>query len=489
MGTPSVETVADHAAEPAADAVPSDARGRQAAPPGGPWSKPYRRATAGLLITIAAGAFEVLAIGTIMPATVDDLGGLELYGWAFSAYLLANLLGLVIAGSEADHRGPSTPFFAGATIFAAGLLIGGLAPSMLVLIAARALQGFGVGLVSSVAYVVVGRGYPESGRPQMLALMSTAWVVPGLVGPGLAGVIADEIGWRWVFLGIVPLVALAALLSAPTVRTVPPGSLTAREWSRILRAALLAIGMALLLAGFGQSRLVLAIPLALAGAALTARLLPSLLPNGTMRARPGLPAAIITMGLLNLAFFGTDTFVPLALTDVRDTSTSFAGLALTAATLTWSAGSWIQAQTVRRIGARRLIRIGLAILSGGVALTVVVVATEVPVLLAPVSWAVAGLGIGLAYSALSLVVLEAAPAGQEGSATSAMQIANVVGGAVATGVGGVVISGLSSGAEASAESVTAQFALMIAVLFLALLTAGRLPALLGRGSAKQSQST
>src|SRR5215211_3806849 len=131
-------------------------------PPGGPWSRPYRRTTAGLLLTVAVGAFEALAIATILPETVDDLGGLGYYGWAFSAFMLANLVGLVIAGDEADRRGPALPFVGGIVAFTVGLLAGGLAPAMIVLILSRAIQGLGGGLLSGVAYVAMGRGYPES---------------------------------------------------------------------------------------------------------------------------------------------------------------------------------------------------------------------------------------------------------------------------------------------------------------------------------------
>jgi MFS family permease len=445
-------------------------------PPGGPWSRHYRRTTAGLLLTIASGAFEALAVATVMPATVDDLGGLGFYGWAFSAYMLTNLIGLVVAGDEADRRGPAVPFLAGVLCFTIGLLVGGFAPSMIVLILARAIQGFGSGLVNSVAYVTLGRGYPDEARPRMLALLSTAWVVPGLIGPAVAGLIATHIGWRWVFLGLAPMPFLAALLAMPTIRRIPAGALTARNWRRLRAALQLAAAMAVLLAGLGQSRLVLAGPLTIIGIAVSWTALRAVLPPGTLRARPGLPASIATMGLLNLAFFGVDAFVPLGLTDVRHTSTAFAGLALTAGTITWTAGSWLQAHYARQWSPRTLIRSGLAIIAVGIAGIIGVLTTDVSVLVGPLVWAIAGFGIGLAYSGLSLSVLDSAPPGQEGSATSAMQLANAVGGALATGIGGVLIELFSDGNTATRAGLGWQFLLMIGVLAIAILAAGRLPA-------------
>src|SRR6478609_11330913 len=96
-----------------------------------PWSPALRMLTLGALVTIVAGAFEALAVATVMPRTVDDLGGLHYYGWAFSAYLLANIVGLTVAGAESDRNGPGRPYLAGIFCFGIGLLIAGLAPAML----------------------------------------------------------------------------------------------------------------------------------------------------------------------------------------------------------------------------------------------------------------------------------------------------------------------------------------------------------------------
>ncbi|MBA3415058.1 MAG: MFS transporter, partial [Chloroflexia bacterium] len=182
---------------------------------GGPWSPTLRRLSAGLLLNVVAVAFEALAVATVMPLVASELQGQHLYGWVFSAFLLANLFGIVVAGLHADARGPAAPFVWGVVLFAAGLILGGLAPTMWALVAARALQGFGGGGLGSIAYVAVGRVYPDASRPRMLAFLSTAWVVPGLIGPALAGLVAAGPGWRWVFLGLAPLPAIAATLALP----------------------------------------------------------------------------------------------------------------------------------------------------------------------------------------------------------------------------------------------------------------------------------
>jgi MFS family permease len=164
-----------------------------------------RGLTLGLVSTITLVALESLAIGTVMPIVADELGGLALYGWVYSAFFLGNLVGIVIAGGALDRMPLHRPFAAGLVLFAAGLLIGGLAPTMLILVIGRFVQGLGGGAVGPTAYTAIGRILPERLQPRMFAMLSTAWVVPGIIGPSLAAVVGEVAGWRWVFLGLLPL--------------------------------------------------------------------------------------------------------------------------------------------------------------------------------------------------------------------------------------------------------------------------------------------
>jgi MFS family permease len=446
-----------------------------------PWSPHLRALTIGALVTIVAGAFEALAVATIMPRTVEDLGGLHYYGWSFSAYMLANIIGLTVAGAESDRQGPGKPYLAGIGFFCAGLLIAGLAPQMFVLILGRAVQGFGGGMFNSAIYVVVGRAYPESAKPRMLALMSSAWVMPGLIGPAFAGLIADYTDWRFVFLGLLPFLGIAVALAYPRIRTIGSGTVGGDpNWRRFGEATALSIGATLLIAGLGFSQLFFAIPAVLAGGAVTYLMLKRLMPEGTMRLAAGLPAAIAVMGLLNTGFFGVDAFVPLALTDIRGRSTAFAGIALTAATVTWSAGSWIQAHYSDKRSRQQIIRLGLVLIATGCVGTMTTLFDSVPVIVSPLSWGIAGLGMGFAYSGISLTVFQTATSGAEGRATSSMQLASILGTAIGTGIGGAWIAALSDGDEANRSALVAQDVLMIGILVLAFIAVRQVPRWPGR---------
>lgn len=439
---------------------------------GGVWAVGRRWLTVGLVLTIAGAAFEALAVATIMPATVAELGGLGLYGWAFSAFMLANLVGITIAGGAADRQGPAGPFLTGVALFTLGLIVAGLAPSMPVVIVGRAVQGLGGGFVSSVAYVAIGRGYPEATRPQMLAIISSAWVVPGLIGPALSGLVAELVGWRWVFLGLAPLMPLAALFAWPALRRIGGSPQSGPQWRRAGIAIALAIGVGLAQTGLGPLPQPIAALLIVGGVAIAVAALLQLLPAGSLLARRGLPAAVATAGLLNLAFFGVDAFIPLALVALRGQTAALAGLALTAATITWTTGSWVQARLATRVRRSRMVATGLLLVAFGILVVTSVIAPAVPAILATVGWAVSGLGIGLAFSTLSLVALESAKPGQEGSAAAAIQLANQLGVSLGTAMGGAIVGAF--GEQAVGAGLLIQFPLMAVVAVGAILTALRI---------------
>ena len=164
------------------------------------------------------------------------------------------------------------------------------------------------------------------------------------------------------------------------------------------------------------------------------------MPPGTFTARGPLPAAVLSRGVLTFAFFAPDIFVPLTVTTIRGESVVVSGIALTAGTLAWTTGAWIQERTVFRVGPALLVRNGFLLLAVGIAGMVLVLTDVTPAWFGIPAWGVAGLGIGLAYSPISLTVLRHAPAGNEGAAASSMQLADVLGTALGTGIGAVAVA-------------------------------------------------
>jgi MFS family permease len=410
----------------AAPAAASDARRRE------------RVTLAGVVLVISVAAFEAIAVATAMPTVARSLHGVGAFGWAFTAYLLADIVGLVDAGARTDRHGPASSLVGGLALFAVGLLVDGLAPTMPVFLLGRALQGYGAGALIVAVYVLVARVFSEERRPRVFAAMSGAWVVPSIVGPAFAGGVTATAGWRWVFLGIAPLAALGAAILLPVVRRAGGGTGDDARRLGTRGAVLLAGGLAL--AQTAGQRLDAWSPLLLAaGLGLAAVPLRRLLPSGTARLRPGLPTVIVLRGVFSIAFFGAEAYLPLTLTRVHHGSPATVGIPLTLAAIGWASGSWWQGH-VRAPDHAALLRNGFAVVAVAVSTLTVMTFTGVSMWVAVPIWAVAGFGMGLGYPVVSLIVLRLSPEQEQGANSSGLQVCDVIGGIVGVAVAATLVT-------------------------------------------------
>jgi MFS family permease len=313
----------------------------------------------------------------------------------------------------------------------------------------------------------------------MIALVSSAWVVPGLVGPALAGLVSDSIGWRWVFLGIVAPVLVMGFAVAPQLGRFGPvardGEPPRSDRRRALDSVRLAIGSTMVLGALTVGAWPVAIGLLGIGAWLALGALGHLLPAGSLRLAPGRPSVVVAVFAVAFAFFGTEAYVPLTVVEIRGGSVTLGGIALSAAAVTWAAGSWLQDRAAGAGHRRSLVVAGAALIAAGIGITAVVLLPAAPVLVAAVGWAVAGLGMGLAYSMLALLALETAPPGEEGVSSAALQLMFTLGTAFGAGLGGAVVAAAEGGAF---DLVTALWIVnggMAAVALLAVVVARRVP--------------
>jgi len=440
-----------------------------------------RGLTVGLISTITLVALESLAIGTVMPIVADELGNRELYGWVYTAFFLGNLLGVVLAGGALDRMPLHRPFTIGLLLFAAGLLIGGLAPSMPILILGRFVQGLGGGAVGPTAYVAIGRVLPQNLQPRMFAMLSTAWVVPGIIGPSIAAVIGEVASWRWVFLGLIPFLVVAGALAVTALRRVdapiPEAEHEAAHATirRLPNALLAAGGAGLLVGGLTAEALPLLIGGVLLGGALLLPAYRRLTPPGTLALAFGVPAAILLRGVMTFAFFSGDAFLPLLLQTWRGTPAWLTGIVFTVTTVAWTGGTWFQARRIDRVGARRFTALGFALIATGAFLTIPVVLPTVPPELAVLTWLGPGVGMGFMYSAVTLVVLRGSAAAEQGAASSALQLSDILGTALGTGVAGAIAAaGERAGGNGLGIALAAVFAVSLVSALLGLLGTRRI---------------
>ncbi|MEQ3552467.1 MFS transporter [Pseudonocardia nematodicida] len=432
------------------------AGGRAAEREPGVWSAGRAPTTVGILLLISLTAFESMGVGTAMPDVVADLGGIDQYAWPFVSFLAAAVFGTAFGGRWCDARGPRVPLVIAPAVFGAGLLVAGTASTMAVLLTGRVLQGLGAGVGGVAVYVLVAAVYSARQRPVVFGLISSAWVVPSLTGPPLAGLVSERLSWHWVFLGLLPLVGLALLLVLPAVRGLGPpatprshpagGAGRPARPGRGARLVVAALGAAAGVSGLSWALENLDVRGALAGVAALVVLVPSLralLPRGVFAARTGIASVVAARGLVAGAFFTVGAFLPLVLTATHGWSLTEAGVPLIVASLGWSGAAAWQARHPDR-DRSAMLRAGFATIAAGQAGLVPVAAGWWPGWLAIGFWGLAGLGMGVAFSAIAYLTLAHSAADDVGSHSSAAQLLDQLATASFIGLGGAMLVLLGS---------------------------------------------
>jgi MFS family permease len=430
---------------------------------------PFRTATTAIVLVITLLAFEAMAVSAALPTAARALHGLSAYGWAFTSFLLATVVGMVISGQVCDGHGPRLALALGLVSFTAGLLLAGTATTMTQLIAGRAVQGFGSGLLITAVYVVIGETYPESLQPKVFAATSSAWVLPALVGPLVSGALAQHVSWRWVFLGLVPFVVIGAAMLSVAMRHVPRRDLPPRtsrsglaDPRRIGRAIAVAAGVGALESA-GSHRSWVGILLALAGIAVAGWGLQPRLPAGTATVRHGVGAPVALRGLLAGAFFGVEATIPLALTVQHGYGATVAGLPLACAGISWATGSWWQGRIKDETDDHRrvnMMRTGFVQVAVAAAAVGYAEQSGAPGWLVYPAWGLAGLGAGLTMSSTSVLLLRHTSDAARGADAAALQLADATASAITTGGAGVLVAV----AAAATISYNTAFAVVGAVL-------------------------
>jgi MFS family permease len=378
-----------------------------------------------------------------MPVAARALDGVRAYGLAFASYFATLLLGTVAAGGWNDARGPRAPVLAGLGLFGGGLLVAGSAATFPVLLVGRAISGLGGGLLVVSLYVVVADVYPEDLQPRVFGAISTAWVLPSIVGPALAGWLASHWSWRAVFLVVLPLALLLVPILAPQLR----GSARDGEQDRtatrrrLLRGLGLASGALALQAGVDAGVPAGVAPVVV-GALLVVLTLPGLVPRGALRLARGLPSLVAVRGLFTGTFSGAEAFIPLMLVDHRGITPAVAGSALTVGAFGWTAGSWVQGSRWVRWERSTILTLGAGIVALGALLLAVTPLGSLPAWLVPLAWMVCACGMGLGMSSMSVLTLRLSPAGEEGRSSSALQIGDSLGSLLGIGIAGALFSTL-----------------------------------------------
>ena len=404
-----------------------------------------------VLITLATlvgtflAALDSTVVGTAMPTVIGELGGLELYPWAFAAYLLAATVTGPVFGKLSDTYGRKPVYLAGIFLFLLGSVLAGTSQSMAALITFRTLQGLGAGAVQPVAITIVGDIFELETRARIQSLFGAVWGISAVVGPAAGGFITDLISWRWVFYVNVPFGIVAAVLLATTLTE----SFERRERSvDYLGTALLTGGLvAVLLALLGGARTLSVATLALffGGVGVLAlfvlverRVVDPVVPLELFAER-----IIAVSALGNLAMggvlLGVSVYVPLFVQGGLGGTAITAGAAVASLSIGWPVGSFVGGRLLLLAGYRTTLLLGSALIAAGSALCVPL-GRETS--LAHVVLAVVVLGVGLGFSSTSYLVSvqNAVPWGRRGVTTSSVVFFRTVGGSLGVAVMGAFLN-------------------------------------------------
>jgi EmrB/QacA subfamily drug resistance transporter len=402
----------------------------------------------GVMLSIFLGAMESTVVATAMPVVVQSLGGIDIYSWVFSAFLLTSTVTMPLWGRVSDLLGRRRVYLTGLLVFLVGSALSGLATSMAQLIAFRALQGLGAGSLITVGMTVVGELYGLEGRAKMQGYFSGVWGVASLVGPMLGGVLSDHASWRWAFYLNVPFGIVAMLLIAAGLEDAPPRRRPRIDYAGV---ALFTAGISSLLLGLVQGGraaswltpgvlvpMGLAVVLIAVFLAVERRAPEPIVPPGLFRI-PLVRAAAATGFLAGMAMFGAISFVPLFLQQVTRMSATAAGFVLTPFVLGWITCSIVSARLVLKVGYRGLVLSGMTCLLVGFVMFADWDAgvTRATAMLAVL---IAGAGMGLIMVPMLIAVQNAVSATELGAATSLTQFFRSVGGAVGVSVMGAVMA-------------------------------------------------
>jgi EmrB/QacA subfamily drug resistance transporter len=410
---------------------------------GGAPPRARRGATvAALLLAMFMAAMEMTVVSTAMPTVVAELGGAGHYAWVFSAYMLTSTVTVPVYGKLADLYGRKPVLLASMALFLLGSMASGQARTMTQLIVFRAVQGLGAGGMQPMALTVVGDIFDIEERARMQGLFGAVWAIAGLVGPLLGGILVATLSWRWVFYVNVPFGIVSALvLVFSLVESIEP-----RQHKLDIAGALLlsAAVLSLLLGSDGLFPWVL-----LPGSAVLTALFVAVERRAT---EPILPVDLFSQRVLATssalsaisggAMIGLVTFVPLYAQGVLGATPTEAGTTIATMAVAWPVASALSGRLIPRIGFRRLVRFGMAVVGASAVGLAWLTTSATGLTELRIVSAVFGVGMGLGNTALVIAVQTSVGFSQRGVATASTVFFRNIGGTVGVGVMGVVLAGV-----------------------------------------------
>ena len=407
-----------------------------------------------LLGGVLLHSMNVMMLATVLPSIVEEVGGAALMSWPTTAFLASSIVAATCTGHLTSRFGARSAFAVGALVFGAGALVCALAPSMGVVVAGRFVQGFGGGVLSAMAYVLVGNAFPEPLWPRVGSLLSAVWSLSILVGPLVGGTFATWGNWRGSFYAVTfagAVLAIFSLRSLPRARggggrdgkgrRVPVGRVVLICAAIAVMSAASVVGTLAAKAGL----FIAAIAALVAMLALDRRSASPLFPSDAFSFRSVTGVALWFCLLVSVAYSPLSIFVPIFLQGLHGFDPLGAGYIVAGASLGWTVAAVAVAGLPTRWSDRTMVAGPLAMAAGlsGIALFM----TAQPVAVLPPLIVLTGLGIGICWVFGVQGIMSGAKAGERDLASGSVATVQQTGFALGAAASGIVanVAGLSGG--------------------------------------------
>jgi EmrB/QacA subfamily drug resistance transporter len=404
--------------------------------------------TIALMLGISLASLDTTIVGTALPSIVGKLGGITLYSWVFSAYLLTSTTTVPIYGKLADIFGRKPVFLFGTALFLIGSAASGASQSMEQLIVFRAIQGLGAGAVLPIVLTIIGDIFALEERAKVQGLFSGVWAASSIVGPALGGLIVDHFSWRWVFYINIPFGLLSALLLVISFNEKVERKKVVLDYigTLTLTGGIVALLFALLQGGTSWAWNSLP---SIALFVLAAMLLLLFIYQERRTPEPILPLtlfknriiAISSIGgvILGVIMFGITSYVPLFVQGVKGGTATSAGVTLGPLLIAWPISSTLSSKIIIRFGYRFTAVMGASFATVGVGMvTLFHMDTGLPYIV--FSMLMIGTGLGFMSTAFIIAVQNAVPWNLRGVATASTQFVRTMGGTIGVAVMGTILN-------------------------------------------------
>jgi EmrB/QacA subfamily drug resistance transporter len=404
--------------------------------------------TIALMLGMSLAALDTTIVGTALPSIVGKLGGITLYSWVFSAYLLTSTSTVAMYGKLADLFGRKPLFLFGTAVFLIGSIASGAAQSMEQLIIFRAIQGLGAGAVLPIVLTIIGDIFPLEERAKVQGLFSGVWGLSSIIGPALGGVIVDHFSWRWVFFINIPFGLLSAFLLIVSLKENVERKKHSIDYIGTLTLTFGIVALLFALLQGGVTWAWTSLP-SLGLFALAIVLIVLFLLQEARASEPILPLTLFTNRIITISsiggvilgvvMFGITSYVPLFVQGVRGGTATSAGITLGPLLLAWPIAATFSAKIILRYGYRLTAGVGALLVAIGVGLvTLLQTSSTLPYIV--VAMLVIGTGLGLMSTAFILSVQNAVPWNVRGVATASTQFFRTIGGTVGLALMGTILN-------------------------------------------------